>query len=654
VTADDAAADGELSSRVGEPEYVQRVFDQMPLLVVAMEAPDFRIGAATGRYRTWVGRHDMVGQLVGEAFPEVVGQQVFPIFDRVHASGQAETLRDFRVQIDLPDTGGQVEYFMDFSISPLRGPGGEITGVIGDVIDVTDRVQQQQAAQQRAATAERRFEQARDVIDTLQRALLPAGLPVVPGLEVAASYLLADADTAAGGDWFDALALPDGRVALVVGDVVGHGVQASAVMGQLRVLLADRLLDTGDVALALEAVDRLAERVPAARWATVCAAVLDPTDGSLSYCTAGHPPPLLVPARGEPRYLGATGAGPLGSAIDFTLGDERLDHDDLLLFYTDGILERPGRQLSASTVELVQVAADVAAGRAFSATEATTAERVCTQTLELLTRVTGHSDDITLLAAQRVTAVPDLALALPAVPGSLARLRSELGAWLDANHVGGHDATAVQHAVGELAANAAEHAYRDAATPGDVRVDATLGRDGRMQVRIRDQGRWRPPVPAEGRGQGLPMVDGLVEELLLEHPADATTASFTLLPTRPARLLTTGTFTAVPAHRAEEPGGELVVDEPAPGRLRVAGPVDIVTAGRLSARLMHASAAGTRSVTVDLSGVTHLASAGVSVLYQADHRTLANDAELRLVAPGGSPAQQILTLVGLPHETGEP
>jgi anti-anti-sigma factor len=645
--------DGELSSRVGDPLYVQRVFDQMPLLVVAMEAPDFRLGAATARARMWTGRPDIVGQAVADAFPEMMGQQLFPIFHRVYETGQPETLRNFRVQIDLPDTGGHAEYFTDFSVNPLLGSDGQITGVIADVIDVTERVHQQRADRQRAATAERRFEQARDVIDTLQRALLPVGLPVIPGVDVAATYLLADADTSAGGDWFDALTLPDGRVALVVGDVVGHGVQASAVMGQLRVLLADRLLDTGDIGLALEAVDRLAERVPAARWATVCAAVLDPAEGTLTYCTAGHPAPLLVPTDGEPRYLAPTGAGPLGSSTEFPLGRDRLDPADLLVLYTDGILERPGRALPAASVELAQVAADVAAGRALATPEPTVAERVCTQTLELLTRVTGHTDDITLLAAQRVTPAANLALTLPAVAESLRQVRARVTQWLDAAGVTGQDGVALQHAVGELAANVVEHAYRGAAEPGELSVDAALGRDACVRVVVRDDGQWQAATPGDGRGRGLSMVTGLVDELTIEHPAGPTTVSLVRHVTRPAHLLTTDVFTAAPVGNGSSSPAVLQVDQPTPSRLRVSGPVDIRTAGELAERLLAATTGGTRSVSVDLTGVTHLASAGVSVLYLAESRSLANDAALRLVAQVGSTAQQILTLVGLEHDTSD-
>ena len=120
-----------------------------------------------------------------------------------------------------------------------------------------------------------------DVVAELQQALLPAALPVLPGLSIAARYLVAAPDQAAGGDWFDVIPLPDGAVALVVGDVVGHGVAASAAMGQLRAVLGELLLETGDVQAALHRIDRMAKRPQALRATTVCVAVLDAASGAL-------------------------------------------------------------------------------------------------------------------------------------------------------------------------------------------------------------------------------------------------------------------------------------------------------------------------------------------------------------------------------------
>ena len=125
----------------------------------------------------------------------------------------------------------------------------------------------------------------------MQQALLAATVPVVPGADITADYLVATEDTAAGGDWFDAIALGD-RLVLIVGDVVGHGVEAAAVMSQLRTALRMQIVAGHSITEALEAVNRFREHVPGSNSATLCVGSLDHTTGEFQYCTAGHPPPL--------------------------------------------------------------------------------------------------------------------------------------------------------------------------------------------------------------------------------------------------------------------------------------------------------------------------------------------------------------------------
>lgn len=124
---------------------------------------------------------------------------MFAIFDEVYSTGRAMSLREFRAQMELPDTGERVEFHADLNCIPRTGAGGEVVGVTIDMTNATDRVRERKAAQQRVADAERRYARALDLIDALQRELLPAGVPVLPRHQLAASYPLADADTAAGG-----------------------------------------------------------------------------------------------------------------------------------------------------------------------------------------------------------------------------------------------------------------------------------------------------------------------------------------------------------------------------------------------------------------------------------------------------------------------
>ncbi|WP_310366831.1 SpoIIE family protein phosphatase [Catenuloplanes atrovinosus] len=647
------------------------MFDQMPLMVIAMSGPDLRVVAATGAYRAYAGRTQMIGVPIREVFPESLGQQIWEIYDQVYATGEPASLREFRAQIDRPDLGQTVEIFVDFNVNPVLGPDGAVTGLVVDLADATSRVRERQAAAAAVEQAERRYAAARDVIHAMQRELLPAGVPVLPQVQVAASYLLADADTAAGGDWFDALALPDGRTALIVGDVVGHGLAASATMGQLRVLLSERLAATGDIVAAIGEVDRLAARTRGGYAATVCVVILDPATGEVCYCTAGHPPPLFIPRRGEARYLPPTGDGPLGvstdrvtiggaaapRAVEVRVADDRLEVGDMLLLYTDGILERPGRTLAQSTVELARAAADAAAGRALPLHEPTAAERVCQQSLEMLVRVTGHNDDITLLAAQRTEPAAPFHTRVSADTRALNELRQQIAGWLTPLAVTDADLSAIQHGVTELATNALDHAYLDEPYPGPITVDATLTASGHLHLDVRDRGRWREPKPSADRGLGLTMASRFVDALRITPIADGTVATIEHPLSRPARLLTAEELASGVRPPQPEPANPfLILDQPsAPTpRIRIDGPIDAHTAPQVDDAIRTASATGTRDLTVDLTGVTHLASAGVSVLHQLTARSNANGRRLRLYAPPGSPADIVTTLVDLPHHTSDP
>ena len=148
----------------------------------------------------------------------------------------------------------------------------------------------------RAGTAidnARLFAERTHVAQTLQRSLLPLKLPKFERLALAARYLPGATDVAAGGG-YDVLALEEHRVAIVVGDVVGQGAEAAAVMGQLRTALATALLHGDSAAAALEHLDRMAARIPGALASTAAVMILDLLTGNLCWARAGHPPPLLI------------------------------------------------------------------------------------------------------------------------------------------------------------------------------------------------------------------------------------------------------------------------------------------------------------------------------------------------------------------------
>ncbi|MGX5653382.1 SpoIIE family protein phosphatase [Geodermatophilus nigrescens] len=646
---------------MGRAEDVRDAFEAMPWLLVALEGPEHRMVAANAVYRAFAGRSDFIGRPAREVFPDIAGQQLFELLDRVYATGEPVVAREWRLQMDSAADGPSGDLFLDFTVAPWRAADGGVRGVLITQSDVTDRVRERQASRQREAAADQRYAQARDVLAVLQHELLPPGVPILPGVDIAASYLLADADTAAGGDWFDAIPLVGGSVALVVGDVVGHGVAASAVMGQLRTVLHDRLAAGEDLPTALGHLDRYAASVRGASAATVCAAILNPTTGALAYCTAGHPPPLVVTRAGDTRLLPATGSGPLGTGTTFLALKQRLQPGDLLLAYTDGIIERPGRTPAEAAAEFEQVAADTALNRAWAVdAPARTAERVCTQVLELLVRATGQEDDITLLAAQRVAAPPPLHCALPAQPGAVRALRRDLTEWLHQLGTDADDDLAVQHAVGEVVTNAVEHAYRDRPPPDRARavqVAITLQADGLLYATVADHGRWHDPAPEPShRGRGLAMAGEFADRLHTDRTATGTTVTLARRLTRPARLLTgDARGGGRPAHGpADGAVFHVTVSEQPVPRVQVAGPLDADTADRLRAVLLRSSRGGTRELAVDLTEVTHLASAAVQVLHEAARRSAGAGRELQLVAPAGSTAAYVLSLVGLSHSAPRP
>ena len=259
----------------------------------------------------------------------------------------------------------------------------------------------------------------RDVVTTMQDAFLPVGVVALPRVDVAARYLLCEDDRSAGGDWFDTVPLGGGRVGLVVGDVVGQGISAASTMGQLRAVLSAARLAPVDPVAARDGGALFAAAHPEGRGATAAVAVIDPTAGeraSLHYGTAGHPPPLVVRADGSAALLPVTGGGPFGSGTSLQGAAATLGPGDLVLLYTDGLLVRPGAAPERSLDDLLGVAA-AACRDAVGTPTGSTAEATCERTLERLTRETGVTDDVTVLAAQLLPgATEDLVLDLSRVP----------------------------------------------------------------------------------------------------------------------------------------------------------------------------------------------------------------------------------------------
>jgi anti-anti-sigma factor len=644
-------AEKDWDKTVGAAGDVRRTFENVPAMLLGLEGHEHRFVAANAAYRALNPGFSPVGKLAREVYPELESQQIFQMLDRVYETGMPQTGREWRLQADFGGSGVEERYF-DFIVTPRRRQDGAIEGVQVLFDDVTQRVHARTATEARMEELSQRYRNVRDSAIVMQQALLAASVPVVPGADIAAEYLVAAEDTAAGGDWFDALPLGD-RLVLVVGDVVGHGVEAAAVMSQLRTALRMQISQGHTITEALEAVDRFREHVPGSRSATLCVGSLDYATGELQYCTAGHPPPLLVAADATARYLEPSGAGPLGSDVGYPVRTEMLGIGDSILFYSDGLIERPGRPLVASTAEFAELAGSIAGGIGGFVIDAPTRtiDRICSETLELLLRSTGYSDDVTLLAAQRRTPPQPLHMTLDATIRAARAVRSRLREWLSEVGADADDISDVVHAMSELVENAVEHGYRTE-VPDGVVVEASLSGDGNLHAAVIDRGRWKDHREGgQGRGRGLAMAEALVSQALITRGHKGTTASVTHRLSRPANFVTDTIVGRATHQRPVDNEFASVVRDA--GHIVVSGDVDSTTASMLDRQIAVESRSGIAPLTVDLSAVTHLGSAGVSALAAARDRARRQGGNCVLIAPPGSPAHHILSMVQIPVVSGD-
>lgn len=343
----------------------------------------------------------------------------------------------------------------------------------------------------------RLYQQQRDAAVQLQRALMPQDLPRLDGVEVAFRYLPGAEGTEVGGDWFDVITLSSGRIAFVIGDVMGRGLHAAAVMGQLRT--AVRALAVVDLHPAdlLGHLNELVNTLPGHQIATCVYAVYDPAAGTLEIANAGHPPPVLThPDTGTALVKGEPDA-PLGTPDrTFRTALRPFPAGSSLLLYTDGLVERRDRSIDDGLTALVE---SVPKGR--------TPEEVCDAVLCRLVGDTSGDDDVALLAVQTSgAAVPRMARR--AFPGDLSSGRPARW-WVSEilqDWALPELEDLVQPVVGELIANALEHA----GTSIDVRL---LGFDQRMTVEVSDQDprgvRMTASSPTDERHRGLLIVDRL-------------------------------------------------------------------------------------------------------------------------------------------------
>jgi serine phosphatase RsbU (regulator of sigma subunit)/anti-sigma regulatory factor (Ser/Thr protein kinase) len=364
------------------------------------------------------------------------------------------------------------------------------------------------------AQRERFAEREHRVAETLQRSLLPDQLPHVAELASASRYIPATADLEVGGDWYDIVAMPDGRFALAVGDVAGHGVVAAAVMGQLRMALRAYALDDVAPGEALRRCNRMLPDLGPNDLATAWCGYYNPRSGVLVFSNAGHPPPLIVVANPpQTSYLDDVHGPPLGALPEVVYGqtERELAPDTTVVLYTDGLIERRGSSLDVGLRALRDAA--LAAPPDL--------ELLCDHLVrELVTQPT--TDDIAVLAF-RPMSLSDSTLHLShdtSLP-ALSRTRQILASWLQQHKIPGPVIFDVLVAVTEAHTNALQHAYVDA---GPVDIDGIV--DGyTLDITVTDQGSWRQPVreSANAGGNGIDLMRALMDTVEIDANGTGTT-----------------------------------------------------------------------------------------------------------------------------------
>jgi serine phosphatase RsbU (regulator of sigma subunit)/anti-sigma regulatory factor (Ser/Thr protein kinase) len=353
-------------------------------------------------------------------------------------------------------------------------------------------------------------DQQRETALVLQHAILgPAHLPG----GFAARYQAASRPLQVGGDWYDVVDLQDGRIALIVGDCVGHGLPAATVMGQLRSACRALLLDHPSPRAALCGLDRFAARLPGAQCTTVVCAVLDPDTGELVYSSAGHPPPILVEADGTIRTLDDGRTIPVGLRPDRPRPEAHVTVPPgaTLLLYTDGLVERRDSSLDEGITRASVLIRDV---------RASTLDDVADQIMTRLAPSSGYQDDVAVVLYRHPA---PLEISFPAHVNELSRSRTALRGWLTQTRVDPDQAHDMLVAAGEAVANAIEHGHRD--TPeGIITLRATALVD-QVQLTIVDTGSWKPPQTTadRNRGRGITLMRALMQDVAIHPDATGTT-----------------------------------------------------------------------------------------------------------------------------------
>ncbi|MET9974390.1 SpoIIE family protein phosphatase [Streptomyces microflavus] len=371
----------------------REILGRLPAAVALLHGPDHRVTYVNEAYETAFGPRP-AGVPAAEALPELAELSVLPLLDQVLRSGTARTVKSRR-------TAGGGSYTVTCTPVAARngtedgsdsekvdgrdkGDGRREGGVLVYAADVTDHAE----AAERLRTSERRH---RETAVTLQRSLLPQELEQPDDLRIAATYQPGGTDAAVGGDWYDVITLGAGRTALVIGDVMGRGVRAAAVMGQLRTAVrAYARLDLPPHEV-IQLLDVLASEIDATQIATCVYAVHDPNEGQLVYASAGHLPILVRDEDGTVERAADPTGPPLGTGgWVHTSGTIALPPGSTAVLYTDGLVERRSEDIDEGVASLA---------RALSGAKGSP-QVVCDRLIRSLGVTAEHDDDVAVLVVQ--------------------------------------------------------------------------------------------------------------------------------------------------------------------------------------------------------------------------------------------------------------
>jgi serine phosphatase RsbU (regulator of sigma subunit) len=265
--------------------------------------------------------------------------------------------------------------------------------------DGSDQVTARLLAEQAVAalSTARAFEAERTMAGTLQRSVLPDRLPQLAGYQLAGCYLPAGSRALVGGDWYDALLRDDGSLAIVIGDVAGHGIKAATVMGQLKTGMRAYALEGHDPASCLILLSRLLDATDGdldLHFATACLALVDPMTGMCRIASAGHLPPAIRDADGTVRFINGSGGPPLGIDPTEHISDDfaQLDPGSALVLFTDGLVEGRHRSLDNGLSRFAAVLAELRGS----------ADHLCKRLADEMLGDDPQEDDIAILVLLRL------------------------------------------------------------------------------------------------------------------------------------------------------------------------------------------------------------------------------------------------------------